>query len=179
MENEIWKDIVGFEGRYQVSNIGNVKAVERIRQFRKGRFGFWAERPLISSKNEQYNRIQLINKEGKSLHFSIHRLVAQAFVENLDPINKKIVNHINGIKYDNRAVNLEWCTNQENMNHAVSMGLIKKGKDNQKSKTVLNTETGIFYDCVREAEEAHGFGKNCLTGMLNGTRKNKTSLIYA
>lgn len=114
METEIWKDVIGYEGYYQVSNLGNVKGLERV-------VGTYPQlktmpeaikKPWISKKG--YYRIQL-RKKGVIKAFQLHRLVAQAFIENT--MNKDTVNHINGIKADNRVENLEWLTNHENIIH--------------------------------------------------------------
>lgn len=103
MEN--WKDIAGYEGRYQVSDMGRVRN-------KTGRI-------LSPAKNSRgYQRV-LLCKDGKKKNHSVHRLVALAFV----PIGREglEVNHINGIKTDNRAENLEWVTRSENMAHLAAM----------------------------------------------------------
>ena len=110
---EVWKDVKGFEGLYQVSNIGNVKRLISERVF--------AER-LIGRTIDKYGYVKrVLSKNGKNNHFTEHRLVAIAFIDN--PNNKPAVNHINGIKTDNRVKNLEWCTNKENKEHAVITGI--------------------------------------------------------
>lgn len=137
MENintEIWKDVVGYEGKYQVSNIGNVQSL-------KSR---WGERsiphvmvPQLSGAGTEqikYLRV-LLTKNGQSKKILVHRLVASAFVTNHD--NKPHVNHIDGNRLNNRIENLEWCTHRENMSHARNrpgltgtkfMGPPRKGK---------------------------------------------------
>lgn len=138
---EIWKDINGYEGLYQVSSLGRVRSLDRLDRagvFRKGK--------IIKSFTipSGYNYVSL-HKDGKKKNKSIHRLVALAFLErtsdNLD------VNHKNGDKDDNRASNLEWCTHSDNMKHAVCTGLhIKFGQ-----RKVLCVETGVIYDSAVEA----------------------------
>ena len=110
--SETFKDIKGYEGLYQVSNLGRVKS---LRRWNAG------ERILKSIKNKNgYYRVHLL-KNGNSKNFYIHRLVVGAFLENKE--NKPCTNHKNGIKADNRAENLEHCTIGENNKHAFDTGL--------------------------------------------------------
>lgn len=116
---ETWKDIKEYEGVYQISNLGNVKSLDRIL---KNRWGSYTRRGGIMTINK-CNRYSAINLfvNWKFKHCKIHRLVATAFIPN--PENKPEVNHINCNRYDNRVENLEWCTASENMQHAKRMGL--------------------------------------------------------
>lgn len=116
---EIWKDIKGHEGSYQVSNAGKVRSVLRTVKSRHGKrvADGMMIRPFVC---HGYYRVKL-RKDSLQYKFYVHRLVAEAFVSN--PHKKPIINHINGIKSDNRIENLEWVTNSENIRHAYDTGL--------------------------------------------------------
>lgn len=116
---EIWKAIKDYEGKYEVSNLGRVKSLERTSRFnRKIKEKILAPREHTGG----YLRVQLSRKD-----FYIHRLVAETFIPN--PENKSQVNHIDGNKRNNRVDNLEWNTPLENNLHAIRTGLNKKDRD--------------------------------------------------
>lgn len=132
---EMWKDIPGYEGYYQVSNRGKVRSVARTIKY-SGRWGKTTKtiggklKKLVKDKNG-YLRTSLY-KNGKSIRRGSHQLVAWAFLPN--PQKLTCINHKNGIKDDNRVENLEWCTPEYNENHAKENGLKAKGVQNGLSK---------------------------------------------
>lgn len=146
-----WKDIVGYNGRYQVNINGEVRV--KLKDKRR-RCGDW--RILTGSK---YSTGYIFFKLNNDKRYSQHRLVAEYFIPN--PDNKPFVNHINGIKHDNRIENLEWCTHQENCAHALINGLLDDARKKQgaatsirQRKPVLCTYTGIFFDGMIDACKA-------------------------
>ena len=117
---EKWKDIPSFKGYYEASNLGRIrrKATETV--YKDGRVARFSQTILKSGLNHKgYERVYLSMKSKKYTKY-VHRLVAETFLEN--PKNKKTVNHINLNKTDNRACNLEYMTNKENMRHAFDNG---------------------------------------------------------
>lgn len=135
---EVWKDIKGYEGYYQVSDLGRVKSLARVKEIRKGIFGNKKENFIKPTKNRKgYLNLKLCKKiDGICSEKSvvIHRLVANEFLEN--PLNKPQVNHKNGIKDDNKVDNLEWATGSENVIHALANNLkiSQKGSEHGNSK---------------------------------------------
>jgi len=117
---EEWKDIVGYEGHYQVSNYGRVKSIARILSHPHSKIRTWKEKILkqsIRSKTSLYLTIDLVNSKKERKTALVHILVASAFCDNSE--HKSQVNHINGNKTDNVFCNLEWNTPSENALHAI------------------------------------------------------------
>jgi hypothetical protein len=119
---EVWVNVNGYEGIYQISNLGRVKCLDRFVTTKNGVKKYLKEKIMRVRKCEKgYFKIGLRKNDIKQKQFFVHRLVAIAFIQNIN--NKKIINHINGIKTDNRLENLEWCTYSENQIHAYRNGL--------------------------------------------------------
>jgi len=121
MQEEIWKDVVGYEGLYQVSSLGRVKSLPRVIRGGASKFRTLKERILKGTKNTEYSTVIMYNN-GIGRAFKIHRLVAEAFITNSN--NYQEVNHIDGNKHNNCSYNLEWCTHKENILHAVKNNLL-------------------------------------------------------
>lgn len=113
-EKELWKDVVGYEGRYQVSNMGRVKSLERKVWNGRG-YGTVSEKILKPRKNKYGYLDVLLHRDGKAKRYRVNRLVASAFIPN--PQGLPEVNHINEDKTDNSLENLAWVTHKENINH--------------------------------------------------------------
>ena len=134
---EKWKEIKGFKNCYEVSNLGNVRSIDRcVKHYRGGLRKYKGSGKSLRYDKNGYTRCNL-NKDGKRFDFRVHRLVADAFLDN--KLNKKEVNHINGIKDDNNVNNLEWCTSSENRLHATKNRLIKTKLTDKQALEIYNS----------------------------------------
>ena len=160
-EMDYWKEIPNTNGRYQVNDSGEIMSFQPGRppvkiKIRLDRAGYHAVR---------------ISVKGKQRTVFVHRIVAEAFLD--AELGKYEVNHINGIKTDNRVKNLEWVTHAENMQHAFDTGLcVAKGK------VVVDDLHELYYNSVREAADAYGINSGTCRNYLNGNISNKTPLRY-
>jgi hypothetical protein len=126
-EKEVWKDIEGYKGIYQVSSWGNVKSLDRIDS--RG----WKRKERTIKKQKTFDGYLHVGlyKNGIETKFRVHRLVAEAFISN----RKSEVNHIDGDKTNNHVNNLEWVSHDENMKHASKMGVMKSSRLGQAKLT--------------------------------------------
>jgi hypothetical protein len=114
---EIWKDIKGYEGLYQVSNLGRVRSnYRRVVNHKSGSTRLCAGKLMVAWDNGNGYLTVSLSKSGKRKNHYVHRLVASAFIENRG--TGKYINHIDFNKYNNNATNLEWCTQRENVEHS-------------------------------------------------------------
>ncbi len=121
---EVWKDIEGYEGNYQVSSFGRVKSVARFRNGRNGTVCRLLEKILSQKISKSGYKCIGLSKDSMKSHPSVHRLVANAFLKKID--GKDTVNHVDGCKINNNVMNLEWANHKEQMQHAVEMDLLEK-----------------------------------------------------
>jgi len=120
---EEWMDIPGYEGKYQISNYGNVKSLGREYLCKNGVINRVKTRIRKHQKERNgYHLIKLNDVSENRSPYLVHRLVANAFIPNLQ--NLPFINHIDGNKDNNHSTNLEWCTHKYNMRHACNLGLV-------------------------------------------------------
>lgn len=156
---EIWKDVEGYEGHYQVSNFGRVR---RIRT-----------RLLQPGKNKQGYSIVVLCVGEQRRTVLVHRLVAKAFVPN--PRNVDVVNHLDEQPSNNRADNLEWCTLKENTNYGTSIQRMSeslkryyKNHPPHNAKPVRCVELDIVYPTAAEAEKRLGISRKQISACVTG-----------
>lgn len=154
---EVWKDIEGYKGIYQVSTYG------RVKNYRTNK--------VLKLTQTAYGYLQVtLCKDGKQKVYKVHRLVAQAFIPN--PQNKPQVNHIDEDKENNYVENLEWCTSKENNNHGTRN--LRAGKTISKvtSTPIICIETGVEFYGINECARKMGLHQSHINNVLKGKRKH-------
>lgn len=159
---EEWRDIKGYEGLYMVSNLGNVKSLNYLRNGKEG---------ILKPKEDRYGYMQVvIRKDGKNKNYTVHRLVAQAFLPN--PDNLPQVNHKDEDKTNNNVDNLEWCSPKYNLNY----GTRNKRASEKKIKPVIgiNEVSGLIleFPSTVEAERQTGIANQNISACCRGRQKS-------
>lgn len=157
MKTEIWKPIAGFEGLYEVSDLGRVRSLKR---------NTTSGKVLTPGLTRGYKCV-VLSKHGKHHNARVNRLVAEAFIPN--PEGKKEVNHIDGNKANNLPENLEWATASENAKHAILMGLNPCGRNNpitSRAVDMLDADGALLktFPSIKEAERQTGIRRANIQG---------------
>lgn len=178
---EVWKDIEGYEGLYQVSNMGRVKSVARYAPNNGGVF-FKEEKILKQVKNKKGYCTVSLSKRSKKQSVTVHRLVAKAFVSN--PNSSLTVNHINEIKTDNRAENLEWMSISENVKYGngIKRSSISRTNNPKRCKPVIQySKDGNFikeYMSIKIASDITNIESTNITACCHDRRKFAGGYIW-
>jgi len=178
---EVWKDVKGYEGLYQVSNMGRVKSLERTVIRKNGKKQTIRERilkPIVGQ--DGYLLVNLYDSSGKRKSFYAHRLVCETFLDN--PENKPCVNHIDENKTNNVVSNLEWCTYKENNNYGTRNARIAKANVKNKSKPVgqyiRDGELVKVWQSTMEVQRQLGFDNGVISKVARGKRKTAYGYVW-
>lgn len=176
LPGEIWKPLKYAVERelkdyYMVSNLGRIKSIKHYIEMYD--YCTLIKKPvpeliisIYPDKHKKYCFAYLACKDGSDVNAQVHRLVAAAFCKNDDPKHKTVVNHIDGDPSNNKASNLEWCTQSENTQHAIRTGLRGDWKGRKLRYGVLNVETNIFYNSLSDLDRALGWGNGYCSSKL-------------
>lgn len=171
---EIWKDIEGYEGLYQVSNLGRIKRLDSLVVHNSGGTRIWKGRILKPIPSGNGYMIQSLCKGNKKTKYFIHRLIANAFI--INPQNKPQINHKDGNRSNNSINNLEWATSSENIKHAFrelgrvpsKNGTGRRGKLHIQSKPIICINTDQYFESISLAAEALGLYQGNISAVLRG-----------
>ena len=169
---EIWKNIVGYEGYYQVSNFGNVKAIDRCIVKSNGVVQPRSGHVMCKTINQDGYPTVKLSKDGKSERIAVHRLVAIAFIPNPDNLTE--VNHLDFNRQNSRADNLEWVEHKDNVHYTINAGRHYCNRDlyGDKNPNYKNTTLKNFY--AEHPEEAKKLARR---GSQNGMAKSVEVII--
>lgn len=166
--SEEFLDIPGWEGMYQVSNLGTVRSLDRIVGSVTGKTYHRKGKVMPQHYNEDGYKVVYLTKNARDRTLGVHRAMALAFIPN--PDNKPMINHLNAIRDDNRLENLEWCTNSENIKHSFNLGIsCNKGDKHPRRVLTMEMVRGI------RAELASGKTPAEVAGVFGINRRN----VYA
>ena len=182
MMEEIWKDIEGYEGIYQVSNLGRVRSLDRnvpALNHKTGEICDYFRKGCILKQAEVfegYLAVNITNAEKKRISAFVHRLVAKAFVPGY--FDGADVNHKDENKRNNRADNLEWCDRQYNINYGT--GKWRREKFNARPVEQLTTDGKVIarYDNISQAARALGCDPSTINAVCRGKPRCNTAKGY-
>lgn len=180
---EIWKDVEGYEEFYQISSLGRVKSKDRLISSRGGKFVKPGRVMKLHVNRTGYYYVLLTDGNKKAKNIKVHRLVAMNFIDN--PLSKPFVNHIDGDKLNNTITNLEWVTPKENIEHAIEIGLFKPKEMCRHKKDAR--KIGMFskdgeliktFDFSKDAAEYVGTDSKTIIKVCNKYKSYKTAKGY-
>lgn len=160
-ELEHWRDIKGYVGLYEISDKGRVASFSR-------KYAHKETIILVPNISDRGYALVTLCKNGKTKHFQVHRLVAEAFIDN--PKNKPQVNHIDGNPLNNCKENLEWATAQENIRHKYDV--LKYTSPTRKAVRCVETDT--VYESISAAADGNSLSVGSLSSVLKGGYGRKT-----
>ena len=178
---EVWKDIKRYEGYYQISNKGNVRSVEREVIYSNGRHYIYPSKIIKTFQDKKGYILVTLSKSNKLKTMKVHRLVAEAFIENL--YNLPQVNHKDEDKTNNKVENLEWCDSKYNNNYGTKIKrFIKKNRNNKLSKPVYQYD--LHGNLIKEWPSSHecgrnGFDASSVSLCCNGKLKTHKGYIWS
>ena len=190
MNKEIWKDIRGYEGLYQVSNLGKIKSLNRVIRMKHKSGQIMSVRKhgrlVTATDNGSGYLIVGLSKNNKRVNYYVHRLVAAAFISNSQ--QKTQVNHIDGNKHNNTIANLEWVTPHENQVHSSKIlktqynitGLIKNREKQKKSVSAFDKNGNLVasFNSVSDAARYMKVTPSCISGCCKGVYKTIKGYIW-
>lgn len=180
---ELWLQVKGYEGFYEVSNTGKIRSIDRIVNRSDTGYSLKYSGQIIKQTLDKrgYENVYL-SINSKSKRYRVHRLVAMAFLDN--PENKPQVNHKDGNKQNNHVNNLEWSTDEENRNHAIENGLYTKNGFGDKSFSFTGSvkafKDGVLIATMNGNEEMkkNGFDYRLVSAVLKGKRKSHMGCTF-
>jgi hypothetical protein len=186
--NEIWKPVVNYVGYYEVSNLGNVHSIDRTIFDKNGVMYIRKGKTLKPSLNKSGYLQVALSIDNKLNSHTVHTLVANAFIENID--NKPTVNHIDGNKQNNNVLNLEWATKSEQAIHSLNHNLRKipnswigkfGSKHGASKKVSQYTKDNVHitdHDSIIEAANKYNIHPSLIIGVCKGRKKTSCGYIW-
>lgn len=172
--NEEWKDIAEYEGYYQISNLGNVRSLDRVVNYTNGRIAkYKGQKVAMNNRPNGYRKVNLY-KDHKMKNLAVHRLVAETFIPN--PNNYPSVNHKDENKTNNHVDNLEWCTSAYNSNYGTAKQRWSSKNSTPVKGTHVKTGEVIYLKSMSDGKN-HGFTQQGISDVCLG--KYETHRGYA
>lgn len=169
--SEIWIESKTLPGRYMVSSLGRLKRMEHDQTTSAGVTKHYPERIVQRKKSDDYPRL-ILKLEGKAKAYLVHRLVAEMFVPNPDGL--PCINHLDGDKSNPHPMNLEWCTHQQNMRHAMDTGL-----NSCKTPVIAAKDgCGFWFPSMESAVQYTGISKPCICSAAKKKQKTAGGMVW-